>query len=125
MVLPCAPATAIPYFNRMSSASISARGMVGIPFSLAAVSSGFSGADSRGKDNELRAFNILGVVAHKDFNPVGLELPERFSLAQIGAGDVVAVSSKQFSDTAHADTAHADKVYPFDFVIHNSNYENP
>jgi len=41
-VLPCAPATATPYFMRMISASISARGMTGIFRRRASTISGFS-----------------------------------------------------------------------------------
>ena len=43
VVLPCEPPTATPYFMRMSSASMSAREMIGIPASRAAASSGLSG----------------------------------------------------------------------------------
>ncbi len=42
VVLPCDPATAIPYFSLINSASISARGIIGILFSLAVMTSGFS-----------------------------------------------------------------------------------
>ncbi len=41
-VLPCAPATATPYFIRISSASISARRMIGICSWRAAATSGLS-----------------------------------------------------------------------------------
>ncbi len=42
VVLPCEPAIATPYFTRISSASISARGMTGVPSSRASTISGFS-----------------------------------------------------------------------------------
>ncbi len=42
MVFPCAPAMAIPYLRRISSASISARGITGTCRSLAAATSGLS-----------------------------------------------------------------------------------
>ena len=41
VVLPCVPATAMPYFMRISSASISARGITGIFSSRARTTSGF------------------------------------------------------------------------------------
>ena len=44
VVLPCVPATAMPCFSRISSASISARGTTGIPCSRAATTSGLSAA---------------------------------------------------------------------------------
>ena len=44
VVLPCVPATAMPYFMRISSASISARGMTGILSSRARTTSGFANA---------------------------------------------------------------------------------
>ena len=43
VVLPCAPATAIENRIRISSASISARGMTGMPRRLASTTSGFDG----------------------------------------------------------------------------------
>ena len=43
VVLPCAPATATLYFSRISSASISARGMTGIRRREASTISGFVG----------------------------------------------------------------------------------
>ena len=43
MVLPWAPATAMPYFSRISSASISARGMTAIFRLWASSTSGLSG----------------------------------------------------------------------------------
>ena len=43
LVLPCAPATAMPSRSRISSASISARGMTGTCRARASTSSGLSG----------------------------------------------------------------------------------
>ena len=43
VVLPWAPAMAIPYRNRISSASISARGITGTPRLRASLTSGFDG----------------------------------------------------------------------------------
>jgi indole-3-glycerol phosphate synthase len=43
VVLPCVPATAMPHRRRMSSASIRARGIVGMCLERAQLSSGFSG----------------------------------------------------------------------------------
>jgi hypothetical protein len=43
VVLPCAPATATPYFRRINSASISARGMTGMWRARASATSGLSG----------------------------------------------------------------------------------
>ncbi|MGB5995223.1 MAG: hypothetical protein WBG20_07390 [Candidatus Deferrimicrobiaceae bacterium] len=43
VVLPCVPAIAMPYFIRMSSASISARGMTGIFLRCASITSSLSG----------------------------------------------------------------------------------
>ncbi len=41
VVLPCDPAMAMPYFSRISSASISARGITGTPCCRARATSGF------------------------------------------------------------------------------------
>jgi hypothetical protein len=43
VVLPCVPATEIPVLPRMSSASISARGITGIPSRRASATSGLAG----------------------------------------------------------------------------------
>ena len=43
VVLPCAPAMAMPYFMRISSASISARGITGTCSRWASSTSGLSG----------------------------------------------------------------------------------
>jgi hypothetical protein len=43
VVLPCEPAIATPYLTRISSASISARPMTGMPSARASRSSGFVG----------------------------------------------------------------------------------
>ena len=51
VVLPCVPATAMPCFRRISSASISARGTTGMPRSRAATTSGLSGCD-RGRHDD-------------------------------------------------------------------------
>ena len=66
VVLPCAPATAMPYFRRINSASISARGMTGIFRRAASASSGLSRRDRRGGDHDVRAVDLFGAVAFVD-----------------------------------------------------------
>ena len=55
VVLPCVPATAMPCFRRISSASISARGTTGTPRSRAADDLRIVGGDRRRHDDRVGA----------------------------------------------------------------------
>ena len=66
VVLPCEPATAMPYFMRISSASISARGMTGMPRARAAVDLGVRRLDRARDDDDVGRAEVLGVVAVRD-----------------------------------------------------------
>src|SRR5438093_418402 len=56
VVLPCAPAMATPYLSRISSPSISARGMTGMTLALAATTSGSAGVREEGRDRRSQRF---------------------------------------------------------------------
>ena len=66
VVLPCEPATAMPYFIRMSSASISARGMTGMRPARAFADLDVVLADGRGNDDDVGVLEVLGPVADGD-----------------------------------------------------------
>src|SRR5437867_1869443 len=78
VVLPCAPAMATPYLSRISSPSISARGMTGITLALAATTSGLVGGTADG-----------------------------LRFVQVRPGHMVAERQEHLRDAAHARAAHA------------------
>ena len=61
--LAVAPATATPYFRRISSASISARGITGTPARRASMHLGVVGADRGRGDHDVRARDVRRGVA--------------------------------------------------------------
>ena len=69
MVLPWLPATATPYFSRISSASISARGMTGTPRRRALQHLGVLALHRGGGDDDVGALHVLGAVADVDPRP--------------------------------------------------------
>ncbi len=71
VVLPCEPATATPYFMRMSSASISARGMTGMRLSRAFITSTLS---SRTADEMTTTSALLRFSARW---PMAISAPRR------------------------------------------------
>ena len=66
VVLPCVPATAMPCFRRMSSASISARGTTGIATLARGGDFGIVGRDRRRHDDRIGAGDVRRVVADRD-----------------------------------------------------------
>src|SRR5213594_2491420 len=90
VVLPCAPAMATPYLSRISSPSISARGMTGITLALAATTSG-----------------LVGGAADEDGAPEGANPPDGLRFVQVRPGHMVAERQEHLRDAAHARAAHA------------------
>jgi hypothetical protein len=73
VVLPWEPAIATPYFTRISSASISARGMTGMPRARASDQLGVVGLDGARVDDDVGADDVLGAVADVDAHAERLE----------------------------------------------------
>ena len=73
VVLPCVPAMAMPYFRRISSASISARGMTGMPRCRATWTSTLSRAHRRGVHDDVRALDVRGLVADEHLGAEALQ----------------------------------------------------
>ncbi len=69
VVLPCVPATAMPYFMRISSASISARGITGISRRVRFEYLRVVVAHGGGDDDDIGIAEIFGTVAIGDFPP--------------------------------------------------------
>ena len=119
VVLPCMPATAMPYLSRMSSASISARWMTGILRCRASTTSGFCSLTAElvtttPEPNHVarpRAPENGGAQAHQ---PVG-----NAGLAQVGAGNGIAEGQQNFGDAAHADAANANEMNALRFRKHS------
>ena len=73
VVLPWVPAMAMPYLSRISSASISARAMTGMPRWRATCTSTLSRGHGGGVDDDVRALDVGGLVAGEDLGPQALE----------------------------------------------------
>ena len=120
MVLPWLPATATPYLRRISSASISARGITGMPQRAAPPrTSGLSRAHRGGGHHHVGA----GHVARRGGpRRCARPAPARRSVTaralQVGARDRVAQVQQHLGDAAHADAADADEVHVLDLPKH-------
>ena len=88
VVLPCVPATAMPYFMRISSASISARGITGIFSSRARTTSGFENVTA----DEMTTTSTRSSTCAASCTPVKmrraepLEPARGLALGDVGAG---------------------------------------
>ena len=119
VVLPCVPATAMPCFRRISSASISARGTTGMPRSRAASTSGLSVADRRRHDDGVGTLRRSRArVPDRDVDAERTQPARRRALGEVGARHLVALRRQHFGDAAHAGAADADEVDALDLVLH-------
>ncbi len=73
VVLPCVPAMAMPYFMRISSASISARGMIGTLSSRARTTSGFENVTA----DEMTRTSMLSSMWVASCVPTWMRAPSR------------------------------------------------
>ena len=119
MVLPWLPATAMPSFRRISSASISARGITGILRRSASTQLRVA-ARAPPTSRRPRRRRRRGAASW----PIATRMPERAqarerrAVAQVGAGHPVALVGQQLGDAAHADAADADEVHAPDAPVH-------
>ena len=105
VVLPWLPATAMPYFSRISSASSSPRGITGIRRRRASCTSGILLVDGGTDHQRARAADVRRRVAFVDSGAhLRQALGDRRQL-QIGAADGVAEIQQHLGDAAHADPA--------------------
>jgi hypothetical protein len=110
----------MPCFSRISSASMSARGTTGTPWSRAATTSGLVAAT---------AVETTTTSAPATFSaawPIAIDAPSRTSRRVITdsvrsePGDLVTLRHQHFGDAAHARAADADEVDALDFVFHRA-----
>ncbi len=111
VVLPCVPATAMPNFMRISSASISARGITGMRSSRARTTSGFDMPHRRGDHHHVDVLlDVVGSMADSDDRTETLEALRRLGFGEIRAADDVSHVEQHLGDAAHADAADADEM---------------
>ena len=119
VVLPCVPATAMPCFRRISSASISARGTIGIPRSRAATISGLSGATAVDTTTASAPATFAARVADRDARRRGRARRAVTALAARSDPEtLVALRGEHFGDAAHPGAADADEMDALDLVLH-------
>jgi hypothetical protein len=120
VVLPCVPATAIPCFRRISSASISARGTMGMPRSRAAAISGLSSAIGRRDDDRIGTRDVRREVSRADLDAEAREARGDGARGDVRSGDPIALRDEDLRDAAHAGAADADEVDALDLVLHRA-----
>ena len=111
VVLPCEPAMATQYFTRISSASISARGMIGISSARARDDLGVVRLDRARVDDDVGPLDVLGAVADVDAHAERLEAARDVVRLQVRAGDLELERAQDLGEAAHADAADADEVH--------------
>ena len=114
VVLPWLPAMATPYLRRISSASISARGMTGMPRRRASSTSGLSRRTAVEVTTTCASPHVLGGVAVGDARAERGEAVGHRRALEVGAGDRVAEVQQHLGDAAHAGAADADEVHVLD-----------
>src|SRR5882762_313545 len=110
VVFPCEPAMATPSFRRISSASISARGITGMPRSLAAIT-GIVLLHGAGGDHHVHVGrHVLCPVPGADDPAQRGEAPGDLALLEVGSAHPVAEVQQELGDAAHADSPDPDEV---------------
>ena len=111
VVLPWLPATATPSLTRISSPSISARGMTGMPRARAAATSGLSARTALETTTTSARGDVLRPVADVDARAPALARRRVTSLSRRSEPDHrVAEVQQHLGDAGHADAADADEV---------------
>ena len=110
VVLPWLPATAMPYFSRISSASSSPRGMTGIPSRRASSNFRILCVDRRRDHERFRAFDVLCRMAFVYLRAERLQTLRDRTELHVRTRDLVPEIQQNFGDAAHADTADAGEV---------------
>ena len=110
VVFPWLPATAIPNFRRISSASSSPRGITGSPRRRASTTSGLSG---RTAELTTTAFAPATFAAGVPFVDDGPEHRQTFGDGgelRVGSADAITQFEENFGQSAHADSTDTDEV---------------
>ncbi len=118
VVFPWVPATATPYFIRISSASISARWITGIEALAGGRDLHVVVRDRGGAHHHVRRPDVLRAVADGHREPERAQPPRRLRRPAVRAGDHVAEIVQDLGDAAHPDAADAHEVNPPDLLEH-------
>ena len=119
VVLPCVPATAMPCFRRMSSASISARGTTGMPRSRAASDLRIVGRappSTRRRRRRRRRCRARGRSRSSRRASRGARVAALSARSE--PRHLVALRHEHLGDAAHPGAADADEVDALDLVLH-------
>ena len=114
VVLPCEPAIVIAYRTRISSASISARGIIGTSRARARDNLGVLRVDGARVDDDVGAADVVGRVADEDAHAETLQAARVLVGLEVRAADVEVERTQDLGEAAHADAADADEVHVAD-----------
>ena len=78
-------------------------------------------ADGRGFDQHLHVAHVFGGMAHGHARAQLAQMPDHRRIAQIRAGNLVALIEQHLGNAAHARAADAHHVNVPDFAVHISN----
>ena len=110
VVLPCMPATAMPYFSRINSASISARWITGHLLARASTTSGLGSLTAELTTTTAAPSDVCGSMAFKDRRAqAGQPLGDGRPL-QVRAGDGISQAEQYLGNPAHADPADSNEM---------------
>ncbi len=124
MVLPWAPATATLYLSRISSASISARGITGIDACWAARTSGLSPLTAEEITTTSAPCTWSAACPSKIAPPRRLRRSVVSDALEVRAGHLVAQVEQQLGNAAHADAADAHEVDVVFFEVHGPSFRS-
>ncbi len=110
VVLPCAPATAMPWRRLISSASSSARGTTARPRSRAAAISGFVARTADEYTTTSASLDVARVVALCNARAQRLEPIGDVGALHVRPAYLVSEIHQQLCDSAHPDAADADEM---------------
>ena len=118
VVLPCVPATAMPCFRRISSASISARGTTGIAALARGDDFRIVRRDRRRHDDGVGAGDVRRACPIATATPSRARRVVTALAARSEPRDLIALRGQHFGDAAHAGAADADEMDALDLVLH-------
>ena len=110
---------AMPYLSRISSASISARGITGIAALARRLDLDVVARHRRGVHGDVRALDVGRLVADEHLGAELLEALDHLAAAGVGAGDPVAHVDQDLGDAAHADAADPHEMDLLIFLEHH------
>ncbi len=118
MVLPWLPATAMPYFWRISSASSSPRGITGIARRRASITSGFSERTALLTTTAFAPARFSAAWPSKITAPRAARRSVAGGQLQIRTGHAIAQLEQHFGEAGHTDASDADEVNVLGFKKH-------